>query len=95
MSNALTMHNIAAECWRRIEYGESFGLIYDTLRTVGQYGTDVEYQELKKKQLHNVKMSLVAEIEEDKKLCVLSIINRSKYRLWSIANGVKIVHLHV
>ena len=55
---------------------ESFGLIYDTLRKVGKYGTDVEYQELKK-QLQNVKMSLVAEIEEDKKLCVLSTIGLS------------------
>ena len=70
MSNALIMYNIAVECWRRIQYGESFGLICDTLRRVGEYGTDEEYQELKK-QLQNVKMSLVAEIEEEKELCEL------------------------
>ena len=53
-----------------IAYGESFGLICNTLRRVREYGAYEQYQELKK-QLHNVEMSLVAEIEEEKELCEL------------------------
>ena len=48
----------------------SLSTVSITHTRVGEYGTDEEYQELKK-QLQNVKMSLVAEIEEEKELCEL------------------------